>query len=96
MSRTPDMRERADIVDELASGDEEVRRGAVERLALLPADEGLPLLVEQLGDPSWRVRKAAAERIAGSPEVWRVTPALIAAANCDMGDSLSMPASINR
>ena len=63
-----DARERDGILRDLASGDDELRRLAVERLVLLPAEEALPRLVERLGDESWRVRKAAVERLAALPE----------------------------
>ena len=57
MSVTFDDRDRESVVRDLASSDEEARRLAVERVGVLPLDEALPLLVERLGDPSWRVRK---------------------------------------
>ena len=52
----------------LRSDEEEIRRGAVERLAV-PTSAGemaetLDLLVEAMGDASWRVRKEAAARAA--------------------------------
>ncbi len=74
-----DEREQESIRQDLASHDEEVRRLAVERLATLSSDEGLPRLVDCLGDPSWRVRKAAVERLAGVNEPWAVADALISA-----------------
>ena len=49
-----DARDRDSILQDLASADEELRRLAVERLVLLPADEAIPQLVARLGDPSWR------------------------------------------
>lgn len=62
----------------LSSPDEEERRAA---LASLP--EGweagvLPLLVEALGDESWRVRKEAVARLARWPDPEGAVPALIA------------------
>ncbi|HEX9104329.1 MAG TPA: HEAT repeat domain-containing protein, partial [Polyangia bacterium] len=52
----------------LRSDEEEIRRGAVARLAApTSADEmaeTLDFLVEAMGDPSWRVRKEAAARAA--------------------------------
>jgi len=64
MSEASLLRERGSIDDDLASGDEEVRRLAVERLSTLPEEEALPRLVASLGDPSWRVRKAVVTRMA--------------------------------
>jgi HEAT repeat protein len=74
-----DPRERASILHDLASADEEVRRLAVERAPLLPAAEALPILAARLGDPSWRVRKSAVECLARAPEDWPVAGHLIAA-----------------
>jgi HEAT repeat protein len=74
-----DNRDRQSIVEDLKSGDEEVRRLAVERLTLLPSAEAIPLLVEQLGDSSWRVRKAAIDRLAASAESSEVSGRLVAA-----------------
>ncbi len=67
------------LLEELESRDEEVRRLAVERLTTLPVAEALPALVEQLADPSWRVRKAAIERLATSSEIGRAVPGLVEA-----------------
>ncbi|MGZ3407411.1 MAG: HEAT repeat domain-containing protein, partial [Polyangia bacterium] len=59
----------------LRSDEEEIRRGAVARLAApVSADEAaetLDFLVEAMGDPSWRVRKEAAARAAafGDPSL---------------------------
>ena len=72
-------RERESIQRDLASADDELRRLAVERLALLPAAEVIPELIARLGDPSWRVRKAAVERLAASPEPGRACDSLLAA-----------------
>jgi HEAT repeat protein len=74
-----DSRDRASILEDLASPHEELRRLAVERLALLPLDDALPRLLDRLGDESWRVRKAAIERLAALPEAGRATVCLIAA-----------------
>lgn len=79
MSTGADPRERASIREDLASGDEEVRRLAVERLVLLPMAEALPLLADRLGDPAWRVRKAAVACLASAPEDWPVAEHLLAA-----------------
>lgn len=54
---------RESIVQDLESPDDELRRFAVERIEEVPPGERLALLVEALGDPSWRVRKAAVERV---------------------------------
>ena len=52
----------------LSSDEEEIRRGAVARLAAPSTSEEaadvLDFLVEAMGDPSWRVRKEAAARAA--------------------------------
>jgi HEAT repeat protein len=74
-----DPRERASIQHDLASGDEEVRRLAVERSLLLPADEAMGMLAERLGDASWRVRKSAVECLASAPEDWPVADHLLGA-----------------
>ena len=74
-----DERDRASVVRDLQSPDHEVRRLAVERVSALPVDEGLPLLMERLGDASWRVRKAAVERLLACPDVEAGARALIAA-----------------
>jgi len=55
--------ERARILEGLTSSDNEVRRLSVEQLLLLPAEEAAPRLCECLGDPGWRVRKSAVERL---------------------------------
>jgi HEAT repeat protein len=55
--------ERDSLFADLGHDDEEIRRLAVERLSLLPPDEATGPLVECLGDSSWRVRKAAVERL---------------------------------
>lgn len=74
-----DERERGAIARDLQSADEEVRRLAVERSALLAQAEVVPRLVECLGDPSWRVRKSAVERLAAWPDADAVAAALCAA-----------------
>ena len=74
-----DVRERESIRRDLASADDELRRLAVERLGLLPPAEAVPELVARLGDPSWRVRKAAVERLAGSPEPGLACDSLVTA-----------------
>lgn len=76
---TTDRRERDSILRDLCSDDEEVRRLAVERSAVLAVEEVVPLLVERLGDASWRVRKAAVERLAATPDPDSIARALIAA-----------------
>jgi predicted Zn finger-like uncharacterized protein len=67
------------VVRDLDSADEEVRRLAVERAGALPVDEMVSHLVERLGDSSWRVRKAAVERLVACSETSRAEQALIAA-----------------
>lgn len=74
-----DERDRASVIGDLASPDEDVRRLAVERAEALPLEVALPLLVERLGDTSWRVRKAAVERLVACPDTERVAAALIGA-----------------
>ncbi|MCU1277407.1 MAG: HEAT-like repeat-containing protein, partial [bacterium] len=76
----------------LQSDEEEIRRGAVARLAAPSsadeAAEALDFLVEAMGDPSWRVRKEAAARAAafGDP---MLAAAVLAAA-------LSEPENVGR
>ena len=74
-----DERDRASVIGDLSSPDEDVRRLAVERAQALPLEEALPLLVERLGDTSWRVRKAAVERLVASPAAKQVAAVLIGA-----------------
>lgn len=74
-----DRRDRDGIRIDLQSSDEEIRRLAVERLVALPPNEAIPQILDCLGDPSWRVRKAAVERLSEAPDVWPVADALIAA-----------------
>lgn len=77
MSRTLTRDEHDALLDALASGNEEVRRLAVEQLLLLPAAEAVPQLVLHLGDPAWRVRKAAIERLVACRDEAIVHPGLI-------------------
>lgn len=79
MAMDIDERDRDSIVRDLGSPDEDVRRLAVERVGVLPVDEGLALVVERLGDESWRVRKAVVERLVAIPDTERLAGALIAA-----------------
>jgi HEAT repeat protein len=72
-------RERQSIELELESSDEEIRRLAVERLAALPAADALPGLLACLGDPGWRVRKAAVDRLVEAPAAWSADAALVTA-----------------
>ncbi|MCP3983928.1 MAG: hypothetical protein GY723_06045 [bacterium] len=67
------------LLYDLRSSDDEVRRLAVERLTTLPPNEAIPALVAQLADPSWRVRKAAIERLSETPETSAAIPALVEA-----------------
>lgn len=71
--------ERDTLFADLGHSDEEVRRLAVERLSLLPAAESVPPLVDSLGDPSWRVRKAAVERLTALEDVSGPVRALVRA-----------------
>jgi HEAT repeat protein len=76
--------------ESLRSDEEEIRRGAVARLEIAPSDPAAPaaldLLVEAMGDPSWRVRKEAAARAAG----WgnREAAALVLARALDEPDNV--------
>jgi len=79
MSMEFDDRDRESVVRDVQSVDEDVRRLAVERADGLPIDQALPLLVDRLGDSSWRVRKAAVERLVSSVDPNRATSALIGA-----------------
>jgi HEAT repeat protein len=71
--------DRQRLLDDLGHPDEEIRRLAVERLSLLPAEDAVPHLVERLGDPSWRVRKAAVERLTAQDDASCAVRALVAA-----------------
>ncbi len=79
MSRALSRDERDALLDALASESEEVRRLAVEQLLLLPGAEAVPQLVLRLGDPAWRVRKAAIERLVACREESLVHPGLLEA-----------------
>jgi len=79
MSLGFDERDRASIARDLESDDAEVRRLAVERSGTLPQDEAIRLLVDRLGDDSWRVRKAAVERLVTCSDTAQAADALIAA-----------------
>ncbi len=63
MSLSMEERDRESVTRDLRDVDEEVRRLAVERVEVLPAAEAIPRLIGCLGDSSWRVRKAAIERL---------------------------------
>jgi HEAT repeat protein len=76
---TDDPRERDSVLRDLASQDDEVRRLAVERSGALAPGERVPRLVERLGDVSWRVRKAAVERLCAAAERDAVAAALVGA-----------------
>ena len=69
--------ERQRLLDDLAHDDEEMRRLAVERLSLLGAADALPLLLARLADPSWRVRRAAIERLVAQEDAAPVVHALV-------------------
>ena len=79
MSLEFDERDRASVLRDLVSADAEVRRLAVERVSALSVDEAVERLVERLGDPDWRVRKAVVERLIAVPETQRAADALIGA-----------------
>lgn len=74
-----DDRDRESVLRDLVDEDEEVRRLAVERVAALPIGEAIPRLVQRIGDESWRVRKAAVERLVACSETTQVVDALIIA-----------------
>jgi HEAT repeat protein len=74
-----DHRDRHSIDLDLENDDEEIRRLAVERLGGLPLDEALPRLLNGLGDPGWRVRKAVVERLAAAPRGGGVDESLVSA-----------------
>lgn len=74
-----DERDHESIRVDLASEDDEIRRLAIERVGFLPGREAMPYLLDCLGDPSWRVRKAAVERIADAPRDWDAPQFLIKA-----------------
>jgi len=74
-----DERDRESLRRDRRSPDEDVRRLAAERAAALPPEEAVEHLVEGLGDPSWRVRKTAVERIVALPETAGAARALVAA-----------------
>ncbi|MEN8161149.1 MAG: HEAT repeat domain-containing protein, partial [Myxococcota bacterium] len=74
-----DRLDRQHLLDDLAHPDEEIRRLAVERTSELPGDEAVPSLVERLGDSSWRVRKAAVERLIDQDDAASAVRALVAA-----------------
>jgi HEAT repeat protein len=74
-----DTLERNTLFADLRHSDEEVRRLAVERLSLLPGTDVVTPLVESLGDPSWRVRKAAVERLIALEDVASPVRALVPA-----------------
>jgi HEAT repeat protein len=72
-----DERDRQSVLRDLESPDEDVRRLAVERVEALRGSEVVPRLVECLGDPCWRVRKAGVERLAAWSDADAVAEALI-------------------
>jgi HEAT repeat protein len=74
-----DVRERESILLDLTSPDDEVRRLAVERAVTLDAEDAVARLVECLGDTSWRVRKAAVERLCAWSDPRTAARSLIAA-----------------
>lgn len=79
MTAAVDARERESVLCDLASPDEDVRRLAVERAFALPPEQAIPQLVQRLGDPSWRVRKVAVERLVAGPAPEQAARALVLA-----------------
>ncbi len=79
MSLEFDDRDRESVLRDLVSADDEVRRLAVERVGGLAIEEAIPRLIERLGDASWRVRKAAVERLVAWAERREAVSALIGA-----------------
>ncbi len=79
MSLVFDERDRESIARDIRSGDEEVRRLAVERVDALPVADAIDHLIECLGDSSWRVRKASIERLISRTETTEVANALVGA-----------------
>lgn len=71
-----DREEREALFAGLASPSDEVRRLAVEQVERLPVADAVARLVECLGDPAWRVRKAAIERLAAMGDDALVLPGL--------------------
>ncbi|OGP83199.1 MAG: hypothetical protein A2Y95_06385 [Deltaproteobacteria bacterium RBG_13_65_10] len=67
----------------LRDPNEEVRRQAVESLVEWPAEESLRLLIEALGDESWRVRKTAIDVVLSYPDPPRAIDELVAALHAD-------------
>jgi len=74
-----DDRDRQSVLRDLGAEDEEVRRLAVERTSALPVEEAIGCLAERIGDSSWRVRKAAVQRLVACPDRNRAIEALIEA-----------------
>jgi len=74
-----DERDRESVRDDLSNADAEVRRLAVERIDALPASEVVERLVERLGDPDWRVRKAAVQRMVARSDGSDVSASLVRA-----------------
>jgi HEAT repeat protein len=79
MSMVIDERDRDSVLQGLQDEDDEVRRLAVERIDALSADNAVAALVDCLGDSSWRVRKAAIERLVACVNVPDAVDALISA-----------------
>ena len=79
MSLEFDERDRESIIRDLRDSDEEVRRLAIERVDVLPAEDVIRYLIECLGDSSWRVRKVSIERLVARSETADVASALVAA-----------------
>jgi HEAT repeat protein len=74
-----DERDRDSVIQGLQDKDDEVRRLAVERIDALSTSDVVAALVDCLGDSSWRVRKAAIERLVACVNVADAVDALISA-----------------
>src|SRR5438093_555809 len=73
---TPDGEVRR-LEESLASPDEEARYAAIRTLALRDGRHALGLLLQALGDDSWRVRKEAAEALAAGGDREVVVASLV-------------------
>lgn len=65
------------IITKLISAEEEIRRNAVQSLRDFPLDDSYPLLLQAMGDESWRVRKESVEVfVASSPKELHISALL--------------------
>ncbi len=67
------------ILSRIKSKDDEERRRGLLDAASLPHDQGIPIIMNSLGDESWRVRKQAIEIISSSDDPSIFVPHLIGA-----------------